>query len=548
MKNFKRAISLTLCIVMILGVFTGCGKKDQASVKGDGKITVGVAQDVTVPDYDANGLSLYLEEVTGLDIEWIFFSSIASNYTQQISLMCTSGEKLSDVLLGMNFGHYTVNQFGEDGFFLDLSELIETHAPNYKKALSKLTKDEQQYITEKGTNTIDGKSFYAMPSYGMEVIDCMQSMMYINKTWLDKVGMKAPTTIAELDAVCQAFATQDPNGNGKADELPMLAQDGVRNWIMNAFVEYDAANFNVKDGKVWDPIYTSEFRQGVQYINTLVKKGWCNELGFTLSNSEVKNLISPVNGGAGRVGIFAGHPEVMTNGSTDALDHYIALGALADATGKGGYNIINEQSLEYEGIITSDCADPEEAMMFLDAFYVDECVTRQRHGVKDVDWKYEEGLNSYGTKSYTKIINSQAFFDRTLNCTMGNMLGITTQWNYMPVDETAENSTNNRAIQAARLQRESWDVMQNSGKRQEGILDGLIYTTEEYEEREQKAGGVFSYISEQMVLFMKGEQDSFNDTAWKKFTSTLEDIGRGELLEIAQQAYDRKVKRQENNK
>ena len=548
MKRMKKMLILLLCIIMVLPTFTACKKSATKSVKGDGKITVGVPQDVTIPDYDTNGLSVYLEDITGLDIEWIFFSSSSSSYAQQISLMCSGGEKLPDVLVGLSLGHYTVNQYGEDGYFIDLSELIETNAPNYKEALSKLTKYEQQYITQKGTNTIDGKSFYAMPSYGMEVIDCMQSMMYINKTWLDAVGMSVPTNISELNAVCQAFLTQDPNKNGKADEIPMLAQEGVRNWILNAFIEYDSANFNVKDGKVWDPVVTDEFREGVEYINDLVKKGWCNELGFTLSTTEIKNLISPVNGDIGRVGIFSNHHENMTNAATDTLSHYVAMGVLGDETGKGGYNIINEPSLDFDGIITADCADPEEAMLFLDAFYLDETVTRQRHGVKDVDWKYEEGLNSYGTKSYAKIINAQAIFDKTLNCTLGNLLGITTHWNYMPLDENAENSTNERAIEAARLQREQWDVLQNSGKKREGSLDGLIYTTEEYDQREQKAGSVLSYISDHLVLFMQGEKNPKDNTEWNKFTSTLKTIGRPELMEIAQQAYERKVEQQKELK
>lgn len=543
MKRVKKIVALLLCMAMMLSTFTGCKNNAEGSKKGDGKITVGVPQDVTIPDYDTNGLSVYLEKLTGLDIEWIFFSSTASNYAQQLSLMCTSGEKLPDVLLGMSLGHYTVNQYGEDGFFLDLSKLIETDAPNYKKALSKLTKEEQKYIKEKGTNTTDGKSIYALPSYGMEVIDCMQSMMYINKTWLDAVGMDVPKNINELSAVCQAFATRDPNGNGKADEMPMLAQGSVRNWILNAFVEYDAANFNVKDGKVWDPMFTDELRQGVQYINELVNKGWCHELGFTLSSNEMKNLISPTNGEAGKVGIFSNHHENMTNASTDALNHFVAMGPLEDATGKGGYNVISSPSLDFDGIITSDCADPKEAMMFLDAFYLDETVTYQRHGVKDVDWKYEEGLNSYGTKSYARIINDQAIFDKTLNRTLGNLLGITTHWNYMPIDENAENSTNTRAIEAARLQREQWDIMKNEGKKREAALDRLVYTTEEYDIREQKASAVSSYISDHLALFMQGEKNPSDDVEWKKFTSTLETLGRPDLMKVAQDAYSRSNKK-----
>ena len=45
--------------------------------------------------------------------------------------------------------------------------------------------------------------------------------MMINKAWLDKLGLQVPTTWDELENVLKAFKTQDPNGNGQADEIPM---------------------------------------------------------------------------------------------------------------------------------------------------------------------------------------------------------------------------------------------------------------------------------------------------------------------------------------
>ncbi|MCL5952451.1 MAG: extracellular solute-binding protein [Chloroflexi bacterium] len=41
--------------------------------------------------------------------------------------------------------------------------------------------------------------------------------LVIRKDWLDKLGLKAPTTIDELLVVAKAFTTQDPDGDGKND-------------------------------------------------------------------------------------------------------------------------------------------------------------------------------------------------------------------------------------------------------------------------------------------------------------------------------------------
>ena len=542
----KRIVSVLLVLIMVLSMFTGCKKEEQKSVEGDGKITVGLKQDATIPDYDTNALTKYLEEVTGLEIQWEYFSSSEDNAKRQITLMCSGGEKLPDVLLGIQMGHYMVNQFGEDGYFIDLTELMEDYAPNYQKAMSQLSAEQQKYVKDKLVNTVDG-NIYAMPSYAaFTTIDDQQSMMYINQKWLDAVGMKNPTTIQELEAVLTAFATKDPNGNGKADELPMLAQQAGRNWILNAFVEYDETTFNVKDGKVWDPVYTDEFRKGVQYVNSLVSKGLCHEYGFTLSTQEIKNLISPVDGSPIQVGIFAGHPESMTNVASNALDEFVPLGVLKDATGSGlgGYNIINSPQVSFDAVITSDCKDPEEAMLFLDALYSDECVARQRHGEKDVHWKYSEGVGADGkSKSYIEVIDSNAFFDGSMNATLHNLLGIRTFANYMPIVEQEGNGIpGNRVSQANRIGRQSFDVLYNSGKMTEYNLDGMIYTNEEYDSREKLAGKSNAYMQEKTTLFMQCLKDPYSDTEWNEFLTELTSTGRSELMKIAQSAYNRATK------
>lgn len=548
MKNMKRIASVLLVIVMALSLFVGCGKTKSAGEIGDGKIKVGVPGNVTIPDMNTNGLSVYMEKATGLDITWDEFANGAANYTQQITLMYTGGEKLPDVMVGFDgMGHYTVNQFGEDGIFVDLSELIaDGKAPNYEKALKQTSEATQKFVKEKGTNTVDGKSFYSLPSVTVPAIDDQQSMVQINKKWLENVGMEVPTNIKELTAVCKAFMEKDANGNGDpSDEIPMLdPKDNteLRDWIINAFVEYNSANFNVKKGKVWDPITSDEFRQAIKCINDFTKKGYYNELSYTASVTEVKNQISPVDGTVGRVGIFGGHMESMTNASTDVLDDYIAIGPLADETGKGGYNIINDVIVSWDGQITSSCEDLDEAIAFLDAWYVDECVTTQRWGVKGEDWVDAEGKDWFGNDAHIKVINQQAFFDGSQNKTFGNTLGIMTEYNYYAIASKEGDGSSNRQVQVSRLVAEQWAIRQDSkAKRQEDTLESMVYTTEEYDYRESKNGLCDAYIKENVILFMQGEKDINSDKEWTAFKDQLKKLERPQLMKTIQDSYNRKV-------
>jgi ABC-type sugar transport system, periplasmic component len=58
------------------------------------------------------------------------------------------------------------------------------------------------------------KKMYGLPDPG--AMDRVEGLV-IRKDWLDKLGLKVPTTLDELYAVAKAFTTKDPDGNGKDD-------------------------------------------------------------------------------------------------------------------------------------------------------------------------------------------------------------------------------------------------------------------------------------------------------------------------------------------
>ena len=80
--------------------------------------------------------------------------------------------------------------------------------------------------------------------------------IWINKEWLDKLGLAVPTTTDELYNVLKAFKTQDPNGNGKADEIPLTGAPNKYVWngnidafLMNAFIYNDNDKYLTRQGR-----------------------------------------------------------------------------------------------------------------------------------------------------------------------------------------------------------------------------------------------------------------------------------------------------------
>lgn len=533
----KRVISILLVVCMTLGLFAGCAKQqEEEAYSGDGAtLTVGVPQNFAIASYDDNAFTKYIEDTLNINIKFEYFPSSAEYYSQQLSLMATSGEKMPDVLWGFTgLGTVPMYDFGDDGYFLDLTDLIEEHAVYYKEQFAKLTKEEQDRITRKGTSQTGG--FYGMPLLTNTMVDNKANLMFINQKWLDKLGLKAPTNIEELYDVLTAFKTQDPNGNGVADEIPLLGKSGtdydVMGYMINAFTYYDLKNkFNVEDGKLVANYISDEYRESLKFMRKLNAEGLLSDLCFSLSGlTDFSAVITPTDGVA-KVGIWSGHPSLFTNVNSPVLEEYVALGSLDDATGKGGYTVIWENNLYFCSFITKDCQNPELAMKFLDLFYKDETVTRARFGEKGVDWEVGEGTDLYGNDTTIKILNQQAFFEGSQ--TWGqNGNSIFTYENYSSICD------NTRATDKILV--ETWEIMKNS-KRCETTSEDLVYTSDEYAEKSPIQSAIDSYVFEHRNLFITGNQDPNSDADWNNYLKTLDEIGLDKMTEYAQKAYDRKM-------
>ena len=123
------------------------------------------------------------------------------------------------------------------GIFIPLDDLIEEYMPIYNE---RVTMDPSIVESLKAS---DGKMY----SIGYIVAQDIHSgnMDFINKTWLDNLGLEMPTTIDELTDVLRAFRDEDANGNGDAsDEYPMEV-------VLTDFYKMSLAFFGVPENDKW---------------------------------------------------------------------------------------------------------------------------------------------------------------------------------------------------------------------------------------------------------------------------------------------------------
>ena len=83
-------------------------------------------------------------------------------------------------------------------------------------------------VAMKATATMPDGHVYTFVSTGLAPFIGLNRLGCINQDWLDAVDMDIPTSLDELTEVLKAFKTQDPNGNGEQDEIPLMVRCSLR--------------------------------------------------------------------------------------------------------------------------------------------------------------------------------------------------------------------------------------------------------------------------------------------------------------------------------
>ena len=123
--------------------------------------------------------------------------------------------------------------------------------------------------------------------------------MFINRAWLDKLGLEVPTTTDELKTVLEAFRDGDPNGNGVQDEIGVYGFAGggygenTVDALMNAFIFWNGGLSLSDDGtEVIAPFTQDAWREGLTYLNELSSEGLLSANIFTDDGQQFKAILN----------------------------------------------------------------------------------------------------------------------------------------------------------------------------------------------------------------------------------------------------------------
>ncbi|MCF2941297.1 ABC transporter substrate-binding protein [Paenibacillus alkaliterrae] len=536
----KKALIVSLAALLLV---TGCGNNTESSSSNSGnagsssnaaadskdsKITLDfMTQSSPLAPADPNDKLIFkrMEEATGIHINW-------KNYTHDIfaekrNLALATGE-LPDAIFDAALGDYDLLKLAKDGTIIPLNDIIDNHMPNLKKVL-------EQAPHYRSMITAPDGNIYSLPwieelGEGKESIHSVNNMPWINVEWLNKLGLEMPKTTEELKQVLIAFKTQDPNGNGIADEIPVsfIHSDGG-----NEDIGFLAGSFGLgynwdytlvsDDGKVMFAPTDSGYKEAVKYFHELNAEGLIDVEAFT---QDWNTFIA--KGKEDRFGLYFTWDKANVTGMNDKFD---VMPALEGPNGWKNVTRTNGMGLDRgRFVITADNKNIEAT-----AKWIDQCYD-----------PHQSVMNNWGTFGDETLQNifewdeaNKMLKHLPLNGTApGELRGKTSVGGPLAILDSYYGKVTTKPDDAAWRLGLIKDTYVKDMKA-ENIYPRVFFSREELDRLSTIEADLRPYVLRKRAEWItNGKVDS----EWDSFLKELDRLGLQEWLKIKQDGYNRNVK------
>lgn len=460
-----------------------------------------------------------MEEKTGVTIEWNLIPN--TQYQEKKNLLLASGD-LPDAFFGQPSLNVTdIVTYGPQGLLIDHTDLIAKYAPNIQKEFA------AHPIMKSAATAPDGK-IYAIPTVDGVGVGDFPDNLFIYKPWLEKLGLKAPETIDEFYATLKAFKEKDPNGNGKADEIPFTHIAFVNNQhigsLFGAFGLVDNnLNLVVIDDKVIFTPLRDEWKQAVAYYSKYYAEGLFDPESFTQDQKQwvAKGRANPQIVGA----TMSWNNFDLPGGTNESAKDWITVGPLL---GPAKVKLWQKQNTSNGGVmfagysITKACKMPEIAMRYGDTYYNKEIGAQARQGPIGINLiKKPDGKLDFAPVPVGKSADEFRFANAPGDAPFA-------VW---PEDWTV--SFPPRPIQA---QKKYADIQKYYAPYAMNSMPGIMWTQEETKFMQSKGTDIQNYVREQLARWLLA---GGIDAQYDNFVKTLKNMGVEEYIALQQKGYNR---------
>lgn len=503
------------------------------------KLTIAIVQSPNVENYDTNYLTTKIEEDLNVDIEFDILPADANDAKTKLSVQANGGGEMPDIIM-MGLTSTEIVQYGQAGVFIDLKDYIADSSlmPNLNAIREEHPEDMETIM--KAITSPDG-GVYSLFDWRPEDWNQTPFRCWINKTWLENLHLDMPATTEEFKAVMEAFATQDPNGNGIQDEIALTGSNALwggytPNFLINSFVFYNGGlALDEKDGStVIAPFISDGWRDALAYMNELCEMGALDPAMFTMDATMCQGLLDQ---DPNVVGCVCAGGWGYWNGGLDSenFKEFDLLGPLKGPEGVA-YGLQYTYSPGRIFFVTRSCEDPELAMAVGDWFYQLEHSLIPRYGEEGVDWSIDEADTStrtalYASEGYECKI---AILDNIWGSVQNKMWqGVGPQYVHADFFRGRDSLAKGDDTRDGDFRAKGYALY---GDAHPALLPELMYTQEEVEAIAEIQTNIMSYVDGQLAEFVTGNR-SLDE--WDQYLADIEAMGLQEWLDVAQQAYDR---------
>jgi putative aldouronate transport system substrate-binding protein len=493
--------------------------------------------DPNVSDYVNNEFTKWLEEKTNIHLDITLAPSDQTDADTKLNAIFASGD-LPDIIIGWR--NMTLDRqlaLAEQGLIVPINDYIDEYGVETQKVFQEMP------LAKAAVSQVDGK-IYSVPDVN-ECYHCTHAQkMWVYKPWLDKLDLEVPETTDEFEQMLIAFKTEDPNGNGKQDEIPL---SGVVSWhgsladyLMNPFVYYQTVSepsglaFYLDNDVIKAPFEEDGYKQGLIWLHKLYSEGLIDPQAFVNTEDQAKALGEnpvPILGAmpAGHEGIF-----VEIGGTSNRWLEYIPIPPLEGPTGLRQNPTTTNVTWPGRFLITKANKYPEASFRLADLLMSFEGTIRGSVGVPGVDWDDvtpDQDLKSIGGGEATYILL------RTFPSPQSQ------QWNqtlplYRPASyregqaDTPDQPYEGMLHQWSKENYAPYDV--------DKCIPPLIITPDQATEMADLNTTITNLVNENFASFVNGQKDI--DKEWDAYIESLHDAGLDDLIKMYQDAYDVKYK------
>ena len=166
------------------------------------------------------------QEPTGVTLDWVLMDS-----TEKMSIVFASDDYPA-MMFGVTGLHKNlIAQLLQEGVVADLRQhLGKGYTPNLDQIFAEKPEALAYMLNPQGQMQALARFLFLESNY-------LEQNYMINRRWLDALGLQVPTTTGELRDVLIEFRDGDPNGNGKADEVPFafVTNDGFAQHLRSMY-------------------------------------------------------------------------------------------------------------------------------------------------------------------------------------------------------------------------------------------------------------------------------------------------------------------------